>query len=161
MVLETFWLRIALAECFVTLNIHFTPNWIEHSQLGSAVVPCLLHAGRMWCLAEQVKANMSTNEVVCTWSNVEWWSWRHIIAARVLIMERLKPLCTDYFNNMRPVHNAASDEQITPKKVWREQKKWIIKNVHVFSTLWLLLSGFPCQILRHVTLSQMWCQGAK
>ena len=80
----------------------------------------------MWCLAEQVKANMSTNEVVCTWSNVEWWSWRHIIAARVLIMERLKQLCTDYFNNMRPVHNAASDEQITSKKAWREQKKWIL-----------------------------------
>ena len=30
------------AECFVTLHIHFTPNWIECGQLGSAVVPCLL-----------------------------------------------------------------------------------------------------------------------
>ena len=82
----------------------------------------------MWCLTEQVKANMSTKEVMCTWPNVEWWSWRHIIAARISITERLRPLCTDYFNNMRPVHNTASDEQITSKKVWREQKKWILKH---------------------------------
>ena len=52
------------AECFVTLHIHFTPNWIECGQLGSAVVPCFLHAGRMWCLTEQVKTNMLTDDVL-------------------------------------------------------------------------------------------------
>ena len=49
--------------------------------------------------------------------------------SRLVLTERLRPLCTDYFNNMRPVHNAASDEQITSKKAWREQKKWILISV--------------------------------
>ena len=38
-------------------------------------------------------------------------------------------LCIDYhFNNSRPVPDDASDEQITPKMEWQEQKKWILIN---------------------------------
>ena len=40
--------------------------------------------------------------------------------------ERLRTLGTDYFNNLRPMHDAASDDQITWKMDWQEQKKWIL-----------------------------------